>query len=68
MVFLSKAVEKGSLGAKEGKVISNSATLTRKGFTIVRFLSCRRIKNFKTSRDYSFTYNYKENLGLSLLK
>jgi hypothetical protein len=68
VVVLSKAAGKGSLGVKEGKVRSDLATLTRKGFVTVRFLSCRRIKTFRISRDCLSTCNCKENLGLSLLK
>ena len=64
----SYAARKGSPGVKAGKVISDSATLTRKGFVTVRFLSRRRIKIFKMSRDLSSTYNYKENSDLSGLK
>jgi hypothetical protein len=61
VVFSSKAAGKGSLGVKEGEVISDLATLIRKGFIIVRFLSRRRIKTFKISRDFSSTCNCKEN-------
>jgi hypothetical protein len=68
VVVLSKAAGKGSLGVKGGKVTSDSATLTRKGFVTVRFLSRRRIKTFRISRDRSSTCNCKENSGLSLLK
>ena len=68
MIVLSKAAGKGSLGVKEGEVMSDSATLRRKGFVTVRFLSRRRIKTFKTSRDLLFTCSCKENSGLSGLK
>ena len=68
MVVPSKAAGKGSLDMKEGKVMSDLAALARKRFVTVRFLSRRRIKTFKTSRDLSSTCNYKENSGLSGLK
>jgi hypothetical protein len=55
VVVPSKAIEKGSPGLKEGKVRSDWATLTRKGLVTVRFLSRRRIKIFRISKDYSST-------------
>jgi len=39
VVAPSKVAGNASLGVKEGKVMSDSATLTRKGFATVRFLS-----------------------------
>jgi len=68
VVIPLKAAGKGSPGVKEGEVMSDSATLRRKGFVTVRFLSRRRIKTFKTSRDPLSTCNCKENSGLSGLK
>ncbi len=68
VVVPSKAAGKGSPGVKEDEVISDSATLRRKGFVTVRFLSRRRIRTFKMSRDLSSTCNCKENSGLSGLK
>jgi hypothetical protein len=40
VVVPSKAAGKRSLKVKEGKVMFNLATLRRKGFVTVRFLSC----------------------------
>jgi hypothetical protein len=68
VVFPSKVAGKGSLGVKEGELMSDLATLRRKGFATVRFLSRRRIKTFKISRDLLSTCNCKENSGLSGLK
>jgi hypothetical protein len=68
VVVPSNAVGKGPLGVKEGEVMSDLATLRRKGFVTVRFLSRRRIKTFKILRDLSSTCNCKENSGLSGLK
>ena len=68
VVVPSNVAGKGSPGVKEGEVMSDLATLRRKGFVTVRFLSRRRIKAFKISRDLSSTCNYKENSGLSRLK
>ena len=65
VVVPSYVAGKGSPRVKEGEVLSDSAALTRKGFVTVRFLSRRRIKTFKISRDLSSTCNCKENSGLS---
>jgi len=66
-VFPSKAAGKVFPGGKEGKVTSDSVTLIQ-GFEVVRFVSRRRIKTFRTFRDRSSIYSCKENSGLSLLK
>jgi len=47
----SKGARKASLGVKVGEVRSDLDTLTRKGFTTVRFPSRRRIRFFRMPRD-----------------
>ena len=64
----SKVAGNRSPGLKEGRAISDSATLMRIGFTTVRLLSRRQIKSFSIPRGQSPISSCKENSGLFLLK